>query len=210
MGASGQELRPFEPVEDELVLAAIDRALLHRQASEVWLSVVAEHLGFEPGAPTTRRLRPQLVELHRDGLVTVEIRYSREYVSLTSAGQVRFDRSRRARMVGELPESPQHRAWRLARIEARRRRDEFRSPDSRPDVDEDPGPEPGRRAIAVWPQKVGEAIEEETMTKKPAGKKPARKRGSGKSSEGVDRRGPEETGGQESRRALRGAGSTLC
>lgn len=60
MGAGVQELGPYRPVEDELVLAAVDRVLLHRQAGNVWLSVVAEHFGFEPGPPTTRRMRAQL------------------------------------------------------------------------------------------------------------------------------------------------------
>jgi hypothetical protein len=68
------ELRPFEPVSEEVVLAAIDRAKRHwpgvGKRVGVALRDIAEHLGFVNGAWTTRRLRP---ELDRDGPLFYEI-----------------------------------------------------------------------------------------------------------------------------------------
>jgi hypothetical protein len=46
---------------------------------------------------------------------------------LTTAGRQRLAEARRAGKVGELPESPQHREWRLARAAAGKRLDGFRA-----------------------------------------------------------------------------------
>jgi hypothetical protein len=126
MNVAPHDLTPFEPVEDELILAAVDRAQRHRQASEVWVGAVSEHLGFLPVGHTTRKLRDPLERLRIAGFLAHSERQMREQWSLTSAGQEELARLRAAGRVGDLPESPQHREWRLARVEARRRSNEFR------------------------------------------------------------------------------------
>jgi hypothetical protein len=74
------ELRRFEPVSDELALAAVDRAEQHRRGVErewVTLSELTEHLGFVRTGWTTRQLRPQLAALVADGLLARYRRSSR-------------------------------------------------------------------------------------------------------------------------------------
>jgi hypothetical protein len=122
----GQELKSYEPVSDGLVLAAVERAECHEGADEIWVFVLAEHLGFEPARHTTRQLRPQLEYLRRAGSLTSAEKLGREYWSLTTAGREELTSSRQAEIVGDLPESPQHREWRHARQKARGRMTEFR------------------------------------------------------------------------------------
>lgn len=64
-----QELRPFAAVSDELVLAAIERGQRHDDGRPITGKSTAEHLGFIHNPMTTRRLRPQLESLERDGLL---------------------------------------------------------------------------------------------------------------------------------------------
>lgn len=45
MATEDRELGPFTPASDMLILAAIERAICHG-ASDVWIVVVGEHLGF--------------------------------------------------------------------------------------------------------------------------------------------------------------------
>lgn len=62
------DLVRYEPVADTLILAAIERAIRHAQYREdVAASEIAEHLGFLPGAYTTRCLRPRLGALVAEG-----------------------------------------------------------------------------------------------------------------------------------------------
>lgn len=65
------ELRRFEPVSDEVVLAAVERAERHRERKDegVMMSDIAEHLGFVHGSWTTRRLRPQIDAFIAAGLL---------------------------------------------------------------------------------------------------------------------------------------------
>jgi hypothetical protein len=123
---AGQKLKPYAPVSDGLVLAAVERSEWHEGADEIWVFVLAEHLGFEPARHTTRQLRPQLEYLRRAGSLTSTKKLGREYWSLTTAGREELNNSRQAEIVGELPESPQHREWRHARQKARGRMTEFR------------------------------------------------------------------------------------
>jgi DNA-binding PadR family transcriptional regulator len=116
--------RRFEPVSDELVLAAIDRAERHRRGVErEWatLSELTEHLGFVRTGWTTRQLRPQLGALAADGLLAAHRRHSREVWELTKKGRQRLEAWRRGGDATELPESPQHRIWRHARTDAAER-----------------------------------------------------------------------------------------
>ena len=118
MATEDRELGPFKPAPDTLILAAIERAICHG-APDVWIVVVGEHLGFERTAHNTRRLRRQLEHLGAKHRWTASSeRYGREYWSLTPAGRRHLSAARKAGRVGELPESPQHREWRHARVEA--------------------------------------------------------------------------------------------
>ena len=90
------------------------------------MGAVSEHLGFQPGGHTTRKLRDPLERLRVAGFLAHSERQMREQWGLTSADQEELARLQAAGRVGGLPESPQHREWRLARVEARRRSNEFR------------------------------------------------------------------------------------
>ena len=116
------ELRRFEPVSDDLVLAAVGRAERHRErAGEgVMMSDIAEHLGFVHGSWTTRRLRPQIEAFIASGLLVRSRRHGVVVWGLTSSGRSRCEQASGAVV---LPESPQHRVWRHARALAGERID---------------------------------------------------------------------------------------
>jgi len=73
----GGELRRFEPVSDEVVLAVIDRAERHREVEfdGVPLGEIVAHLGFVRSGWTTRQLRPRLDALSADGLLAADRRH---------------------------------------------------------------------------------------------------------------------------------------
>jgi hypothetical protein len=126
MNTKGQELGPYEPVSDELVLAAIDRAI-RQGPNTVWIVHVAEHLGFRKQAHTTRKVRDQLERLRvQDRTVERLDRMGRDYWQLTPAGRRVLELARAEDRLDALPESPQHRAWRKAREAAAERIDPFR------------------------------------------------------------------------------------
>jgi hypothetical protein len=118
-------LRRFEPVSDELVLAAVERAERHRgrEGEGVMMRDIAEHLGFVHGSWTTRRLRPQVEAFIAGGLLARSRRHGVVVWGLTSTGRGRVEQTSGA--VG-LPESPQHRVWRHARTLAAERIDGLR------------------------------------------------------------------------------------
>lgn len=119
------DLRPFEPVSDAQILAAIHRAEVHDQQDHASRSDIAAHLGFVHNSWTTRRLRPQLDALRSAGCVQDVRRNGLDLLALTDAGRRALAKARRA---GEtvLPESPQHRRWRHSRALAGERIDGFR------------------------------------------------------------------------------------
>jgi hypothetical protein len=123
------ELARFEPVSDGLVLAAVERAERHRERERegVMMSDIAEHLGFVHGSWTTRRLRPQLDALIAEGSLAQSRRHGVLVWERTDDGRGRLERMRRAGEVEEMPEAPQHRAWRHARAAAGERIDGFRA-----------------------------------------------------------------------------------
>jgi hypothetical protein len=129
MNVVPSELRRVEPVSDELVLAAFERAERHREREEegIWLPHVVRHLGFIEGSWTTRRLRPQLEALRTAGALSCWRRRGLIVWGLTAAGRQRLAHARRAGKLAELPESPQHREWRAARAAAGERVDGFRA-----------------------------------------------------------------------------------
>jgi hypothetical protein len=200
---AGQELGPYTEVADTLIFAAVERGALHEGEDEVSTSALTAQLGFRWEPDTNRRLWSRLEGLRRAGLLTVIERRGEPFWSLTDVGRERLASAREAGEVGDLPESPQHRAWRHARVKAAVRiegfgsdllnaveetysltyqpqspmseewfelserlrltswrlasatycQNEWAEPDDEsPDVDESPGPRPGRRAIWAWDQ----------------------------------------------------------
>jgi hypothetical protein len=112
-------LRRFEPVSDNEVLLAIERAERHREPRNrdeqgvPWF-VIVEHLVFVGSGWTTRQLRPQVDGLVFGGLLETSRRHSRTYWALTDAARERLAAWRTSGEVVELHESPQHRTWRMA------------------------------------------------------------------------------------------------
>src|SRR5262249_18286582 len=108
------------PIPEATILAAIERAALHRRRPGVPIWVILEHLGLPRRA---RRVRPQIRALtNADALATSRAHGVQQW-SLTASGR------RQLRDAGdvELPESPQHQAWRAARTLAEQEIERFRS-----------------------------------------------------------------------------------
>lgn len=120
------ELTSYIPVTDGLVLAAVERAVLHEQEEGILTSVLMAHVGLAWAPPTSQKFFPRLDELRQAGLLTSTERRGEPYWSLTSVGQERLTKEREAGEVGALPESPQHRTWRHARTQAAVRIQRFR------------------------------------------------------------------------------------
>jgi transcriptional regulator with XRE-family HTH domain len=118
VAAGGSYPRPFEPVADALMLAAIDRAERHEQTAGVSWRVIVEHLGFARSGATTRKLRPGLDALVASGAIRRDRRYGGAVWGLTPAGRRQLSGARRTGSSLQLPESPQHRAWREERSTA--------------------------------------------------------------------------------------------
>jgi len=103
----------------ELVLAAIERAELHRMKHDdpilyrgkpdrpgVLLATVKEHLGLVRGGWSTIRLRPTWEELKAARLIEQGRANGLVVWKLSSLGQKQLDRARQAGDIGSLPESP--------------------------------------------------------------------------------------------------------
>jgi hypothetical protein len=123
---AGQELGPYSEVSDGLIVEAVDRAMHHEQDEEVLTSVLSEHLGFVPEPDTNRPLVPRLEGLRRAGLLTSTERRGEPFWGLTDIGRERLEAGRESGEVDDLPEPPQHRAWRHARVKAAVRIEGFR------------------------------------------------------------------------------------
>lgn len=129
---------PEEPPSEELVLAAIDRASRHRRRQEnpgVLFATVKEHLGLAHGGWSTRRLRPVWDGLQAAGLIEQSRRHGSTLWGLTRTGAQRLKAAQQSGELEPLPESPQHRFWREARVAASDRINEFRG-DLRSALDE--------------------------------------------------------------------------
>ncbi|MCW3020019.1 MAG: hypothetical protein JWN10_2327 [Solirubrobacterales bacterium] len=114
-------------ITDVLVLAAVDRAVRHERtgtprAAPPW--AVFEHLGVSSRSRAGRSVRAQLTALDGPGLTRGK-RHGVETWELTRAGKRRLSRLRAKGELPELPESPQHRAWRQARALAQQRIEGF-------------------------------------------------------------------------------------
>jgi DNA-binding XRE family transcriptional regulator len=109
------------------MLAAIERAERHdprdRPGVPVWR--VYDHLSIAKRSAPARQLRASLDALETAGSVVRSPRHGVQAWALTANGRRRLTRARRAGDMPELPESPQHRAWRNARTLAAQEIDRF-------------------------------------------------------------------------------------
>jgi hypothetical protein len=119
--------RAEEP-SDELVLAAIERAALHRErdtgAVPVW--AIFEHLSVARRSGPARRVRIRLDVMQAAGWIALSRQHGMQAWELTGVGSRHLRRERRAGRVPPLPESPQHSAWRNARTLAEQEIDRLR------------------------------------------------------------------------------------
>jgi hypothetical protein len=108
------------PIPDAMILAAVERAALHRGRPGVPIWMILEHLGLPRRA---RRVRPQIRTLTDAGALATSRARGVQLWSLTAVGR------RHLRRAGDvrLPESPQHQAWRVARALAEQEIERFRS-----------------------------------------------------------------------------------
>jgi hypothetical protein len=115
-------------IPDEPVLAAVERAISHHRkgSSAVPAWEVYDHLGLSKRSGAARRVRTQLDALEAAGSLERSRRHGVPLWALTSTGRRRLQRARQAGNVPELPESPQHRAWRNARASAAQEIERFR------------------------------------------------------------------------------------
>jgi transcriptional regulator with XRE-family HTH domain len=120
----GEILDPAIPLANDVILAALGRAELHKGNDKpgVLYGLLVEHLGLPKGSVTSRRLRPRLRELVIAGDVEEFRRRGYDLLTLTRKGKCRL----RAAEPVSLPESPQHRRWREGRTVAAERIGEFR------------------------------------------------------------------------------------
>jgi hypothetical protein len=113
---------------DELILAALTRAAHHRardtSAVPVW--AIFDHLAARPRSAVVRHVRSRLDVMLAAGWLERSRIHGVLNWELTSAGRRRLQRARRGGMLGELPESPQHRSWRNAQALAAQEIDRFR------------------------------------------------------------------------------------
>lgn len=114
----------WEPPSDALILAATDRAERHsgQETPGVLLSAIAEHLGIDWSSVASRRLRPLIDRLTKAvGWLEHHHVHGLDRWAITPAGLDQLRVALDEGIAGELPESPQHRAWREARARAERR-----------------------------------------------------------------------------------------
>jgi hypothetical protein len=115
------------PCSEDAVLAALARAETHAGAEPIPFWTLLEHLGVAPRTRPARRARAALDALAERGWVEHARRHGVPVFACTTAGRRRLARLRRRRALPELPESPQHQRWRLARERAERELDGFRA-----------------------------------------------------------------------------------
>lgn len=118
-----------EAPTDELVLAAVERAARHRatgtDAVPIW--AILEHLALARRSAAARHVGSRLDALREKGWLERSRLHGIPAWALTSRGQRRLQRARRAGGLPALPESPQHRAWRNARTTASQEIERFRA-----------------------------------------------------------------------------------
>jgi hypothetical protein len=120
---------PAQPA-DELILAALERAVRHdpRDQGAVPVWSVYDHLGLRRRSRAARHVSARLEALLAAGLIVAGRRHGVATWALSQAGRVRLREAAAADAPAlALPESPQHRAWRLARVAAGQELDRFRA-----------------------------------------------------------------------------------
>ena len=98
-----------DAIPEGLLLAAVSRAQLHHTADAATLLRIKQHLALRHTGWTTQQLRPTLDALVSAGLLRHSWRKSKDWWQITPPGE------QQAAPFSELPESPQHSAWRRAR-----------------------------------------------------------------------------------------------
>jgi hypothetical protein len=118
---------PARP-SDELVLAALERAVSHqaREDPTVPAWAILEHLSLPPRSGDARHVTSRLAVMLAAGWVERSRRHGVPTWALTTAGKRRLRRARRGGALAPLPESPQHRRWQLARTAAGQEIERFR------------------------------------------------------------------------------------
>ncbi len=115
-----------DAIPDEMILAAIDRAVRHRiRKGDATKGSIYTHLAIPSRSGAARHVYTRLRALEEAGAIQRSNRHGLLAWSLTSAGRRRLQRARRAG-TARLPESPQHRAWRNARTLAGQEIERFR------------------------------------------------------------------------------------
>ncbi len=116
----GARTKPPEGPSEDLVMAAIERAVRHRAADapSVPAWAILEHLDVPRRSGAARHVRAVLVSLAQAARVEPSRAHGVEVWALTDAGRRRLQRLRRAGSIPPLPESPQHREWRQANTAA--------------------------------------------------------------------------------------------
>jgi hypothetical protein len=113
---SAQQLVPTERAAENLLLAAIDRAVRHSRAGRAHTIAgsIAADLAVNPRSGEWRRVRGRLRALEVAGAVEQTRALGMAMWGLTTTGRRRLTRALRTGAVPDMPESPQHRAWREA------------------------------------------------------------------------------------------------
>ncbi|HEX4466305.1 MAG TPA: hypothetical protein VH025_03895 [Solirubrobacteraceae bacterium] len=106
-----------QPIDRQMVLAAVERAVLHRARTEDSVPVIAvlARLHVARRSQQARAVLELLRELSEQGALELGRRHGLMSWSLTARGRRRLHSARSAGRAPQLPESPQHRAWRNGR-----------------------------------------------------------------------------------------------
>jgi hypothetical protein len=117
-----------EQPSPELALAAVERAVRHRgeERSSAPLWVILAHLAIARRSAAARVLRARLETLCTEGALALSREHGVSLWALTPPGRERLLEQRRTGAALQLPESPQHAAWRDAHTAAAQEIERFR------------------------------------------------------------------------------------
>jgi hypothetical protein len=111
----------------DLVMAALERAVRHRAtgspAAPFW--AILDHLALSRRSGAARDVRATLRALRDAGLIELSRPHGVQAWELTASARRRLRRARLSGSTPALPEAPQHREWRLARMLAAQERERF-------------------------------------------------------------------------------------
>lgn len=103
---------------EDLIMAALERAVRHRAtdspAAPLW--AILEHLALSRRSGAARDVRAALRALGDAGLIELSRPHGVQAWELTASGRRRLRRAQLSSSLPPLPEAPQHREWRLARM----------------------------------------------------------------------------------------------